>query len=137
MRGEARLNLLVLSQVSVLFLENAVKSHFKFTLHRFLIDFCLEALGSAKSPSIKRAGASGGNGRDRHELLPPTPHRACRDRVQLQEVLTEMATRGLARVKPCPVRTLGKPELRDVTKHRVWNQESRFLSPRSEREITW
>lgn len=46
---------------------------------------------------------------------------ACREGVQLQEVLSEMATRGLAGVKPHPVRALGKPELRGVTQHRVWN----------------
>lgn len=44
--------------------------------------------------------------------------------VQLQEVLTEMAARGLAGAQPCPARALGKLDPRTVTRHSVWDQET-------------
>lgn len=61
---------------------------------------------------------------------------ACRQPARLREAPAQMATGGPERVEPCPVRALAKPRLRDVTKHRVWNGETCFLSPRSGREIT-
>lgn len=39
---------------SVLFLEKAVNSHFKFTLHTFLIDFCLSRASGICQVSINK-----------------------------------------------------------------------------------
>lgn len=115
------------NRILVSFLEMAVNSHFKFTLHTSLIDLCLSG-GSGICPVsidtrewtseevITRLEPGEERGEEACLKEAPRGPPACREPVQLLEVPAETATGGPEGVEPHPVRALAKPGTRGCDK---------------------